>query len=76
MQNEAHAKIGHELILKSRYIKLWIKPINNPKAGANWSIFLKLGAIKGILGKIVKKIQAPAKLLKNFVLIIFKAIFK
>ena len=43
-----------------------------PKKGANWAIFLNLGRIKGNFGKIVKKIQAPAKSLKNFFLISFK----
>ena len=72
MQIDAEAKIGHELFLKHMNIRLCMYPIKIPKRGAYWEIFLNLGRIKGNFGKIVKKIQAPAKSFKKFFLMSFK----
>ena len=43
-----------------------------PKKGAYCAIFLNFGGIKGNFGKIVKKIQAPARSFKKFFLINFR----
>ena len=70
MQIDAEANIGHELFFKLMNIRLCIYPIKIPKRGAYVAIFLNLGWIKGNFGKIVKKIQAPAKSFKKFFLIV------
>ena len=72
MQIDAEAKSGHELFFKVMNIMLWIYPIRIPKKGAYCVMFLNIGWIKGNFGKIVKKIQAPAKSFKKFFLMSFK----
>ena len=47
---------------------------NAETTGAYWVIFLNLGWMKGNFGKIVKKIQAPAKSFKYFFLMSSKGI--
>tara|TARA_B100000212_G_scaffold278986_1_gene218696 strand:+ start:514 stop:741 length:228 start_codon:yes stop_codon:yes gene_type:complete len=72
MQSDAEGKIGHELFFRIMNIRLCMYPINIPKKGAYCVIFLNFGWIKGNFGKIVKKIQAPAKSFRKFFLMSFK----